>query len=296
LRVARFQKVRVGEELADVLVAEPKLIEASLAVIRAELDTLRARLDPVVAQQRYAVDDTQLRLDWMRRRTELAGARVSRQYAESEWRRTEELFHAKIAAESAVELAYANYQALEKQVEELDHLVSEGQQSLKHLQPPPTPGPAVGPDEPLQAALAAQEARLRLAEVQLSPVPLRAPIDGTVIAVHFRSGEAITPGQVIVTIAADTPTRIVGYVRQPGGVEPKPGETVLVRTRRGSRLAGTAQVLEVGAQLDVLPMALQTSAKFAGAELALPINISLPTTLHLRPGELVDISVLRQPD
>ncbi len=38
--------------------------------------------------------------------------------------------------------------------------------------------------------------------------------------------------------------------------------------------------------------ALQSSGKLAGAELALPVNISLPTALDLRPGEQVDRSVI----
>lgn len=291
LRVGRFQKVRAGEVLASVRIADPRLVEASLAVIRSELDVLRANLDPLVAQQRNAVNYARLRLDWMRQRAELASARVNLQYAESEWHRSEELFKTRIASESEVDRARATYQALQKQVEELTRLVSEGEQSFKNLQPPHSADLALVSDEPMQAAIIAQEARLRLAEAQLSPVILRAPIDGTVTAIYFRSGESVTPGQPIVTIAADTPTRIVGYLRQPIGVEPKAGATVLVRTRGGQRLTSPAQILEVGSQLDALPSALQSSVKLAGVELALPVNISLPPALNLRPGELVDISV-----
>ncbi|MGC3957826.1 MAG: HlyD family efflux transporter periplasmic adaptor subunit [Verrucomicrobiota bacterium] len=292
LRVARFQKVRAGEPLANVLIADPKLVEASLAVIRAELDLLRANLDPIVSQQRNAVDYAKLRLDWMRQRTELARARVNLQFAESEWHRAEELFQTKIASESELERTRSTYQALQKQVEELNRLVLEGEASFNNLQPSNSAnGIARVTDEPMQAAIAAQEARLRLTEAQLSPLLLRAPIDGTVTAIHFRSGESVTPGQPILTIAADEPTRIVGYLRQPGGVAPKSGASVMIRTRSGQRLTGTAQILEVGAQLDVLPPALQ-SMKLAGAELALPVNISLPSALDLRPGELVDISLI----
>lgn len=143
--------------------------------------------------------------------------------------------------------------------------------------------------EPLVKVLNAEP---KLAEAQLNPVQLCAPMDGTVTAIHFRPGEFVTPGQPIVTIATDEPTRIIGYLRPSGGGEPKSGAQVLVRSRGGQRLTGTAQVIEVGSQLEVLPPALQSSVKLAGAELALPVNISLPAGLDLRPGELVDLSII----
>ncbi len=292
LRVVRFQKVQAGQLLGNVLLADPKLIEASLAVIRSEIEVLRSNLDPIAAQQRNAVNFAQLRLNWMRQRTDLAAARVNLQLAEAEYQRAQELFKNRIASQSELDIAKAAYDVLQKQIEELARLVAEGEQSFAGLQP--TNSATIGQvsDEPVRAAIAAQEAQLRLTEAQLSPVPLRAPIDGTVTAVFFHTGESVTAGQPIVTISADVPTRIIGYVRQPISFEPTPGATVLVRTRGGQRQVGTAQIVEVGSQLDVLPLAMQSSVRLNETELALPVNISLPTQLHLRPGELVDISVI----
>lgn len=292
LRVVRFQKVRAGDALGNVMVADPKLLEASLAVIRSEIDVLRSNLDPIVAQQRNAVNFAQLRLNWMRQRADLATARVNLQLADAEYQRAQELFKNKIASQSELDIAKAAFDALQRQIEELVKLVAEGEQSFTSLQPTNTASLTTVSDEPMRAAIAQQEAQLRLTEAQLSPVLLRAPIDGTVTAVYFHTGESVTPGQPIVTIAADEPSRIIGYIRQPMGIEPKPGTTVLVRARSGQRFTGQAQILEVGSQLDALPPALQSSIKLAGVELALPVNITVPTALNLRPGELVDISVI----
>lgn len=292
LRVGRFQKVRAGEVLASVLVVDPKLVEASLAVIRSEIETMRTDLLPVIPQKRYAVDYAQLRLGWMRQRADLAVAKVNLQLAEVELWRTEELFKDKIVPASTRDFAKATHDALKDQVEELNRLVTEGEATFKSLAASNPADASQQTGDPLHAAIAAEEAKLRLMEAQLSPLTLRAPIDGTVTAVYFHSGESVTPGQPIVTIAADAPTRIIGYIRQPMGIEPKPGATVLIRTRGGQRVTGTAQILEVGAQLDALPLALRSSIKLAEVELALPVNISLPTSMHLRPGELVDISVI----
>lgn len=296
LAVTRFQKVRAGDPLGHVLVADPKLLEASLAVIRSELDLLRANQQPIVALQRNAVNYAQLRLDWMRQRAELAAAQVNLQLAESEFRRTEELFKSKIASESALDMAKASYEALQRQVEELRRLVGEGEQSFSNLQPGNAADISRISDEPMRAAIAVQEAKLRLTEAELSPLLLRAPLDGVVAAICHRSGEAVIAGQPIVTIASTASARIVGYLRTPFRAEPKPGDRVQVRTRNAQRETGVAQIVGVGAQLEPLPAALQSTFRMAGAELALPLDISLPPGLKICPGELVDLTLCSRTD
>jgi multidrug resistance efflux pump len=44
------------------------------------------------------------------------------------------------------------------------------------------------------AAIAVQEAKLRLTEAELGPLLLRAPLDGVVAAIYHRSGEAVIAG------------------------------------------------------------------------------------------------------
>jgi multidrug resistance efflux pump len=294
LRVGRFQRVKAGETLASVIVADPQLVESSLAVVRSELDLLRAELSgPDVVQQRYAVDYAQLRIDWMRQRAELAAAKANLQFAESELRRTEELFKDKIASQSQLDENRATHGALAKQVDELGRLVTEGERAFASLQQA-SPAADAG-SEKVRASIAAQEARLRMAEAELSPIILKSPIDGTVTSVNFRSGESITAGRPVVIIAADSSTRITGYLRQPIGFDPKPGDVVQVRFRNGRREAMKSQILDVGSQLEPLPLSLQSPLKLAGADLALPVNIAIPAGVSLRPGELVDISVMPAP-
>ncbi len=93
-------------------------------------------------------------------------------------------------------------------------------------------------------------------------------------------------------IVAEAPLSIVGYLRSPNGIEPKPGDPVQVRTLDRAQAIGMAQILEVGLQFEALPRSLQASLKLAGMERALPVNISLPAGLELCPGELVDLSLI----
>jgi hypothetical protein len=67
---------------------------------------------------------------------------------------------------------------------------------------------------------------------------------------------------------------------------------VQVRTRGPHRETGAAKVLEIGTQLETIAPALLPPIKFANVELGLPLGISLPANLKIRPGELVDLTLL----
>jgi multidrug resistance efflux pump len=209
-----------------------------------------------------------------------------------ELRRAEELYNSKITAQSELDIAKANCGALQQQVEELTALVADCERSFGGMRPEGAADIAQISSEPMRAAIAVQESKLRLTEAELSPLLLRAPMDGLVTAVFHHAGEAVVAGQPIVAIAADKADRIVGYLRHPVSAEPQPGALAEIRTRGGRRVSAKAHVVQIGAQLEPLPVALQSSVKLFGPDLGLPVDISLPVNLVLRPGELVDITIL----
>ncbi len=160
------------------------------------------------------------------------------------------------------------------------------------LQPTNTIAISTVTDDPLRAAISVEESKLRLTEAELNPITLRAAVDGMVDVIYHRVGEAVTAGEPIVSIAPFNAVRIVGYLRPPVLEEPKPGGRVEVRTRGPRREVGSAQILDVGAQFEPLPPALQMPVKLANSELGLPLSISVPPTIQIRPGELVDLKLI----
>jgi multidrug resistance efflux pump len=294
LTVTRFQRVKAGDSVGKVLVTEPNILSSSLAVIQSEIDLLRSEMKPVLTQQRNAIDYNQLRLDWMRQRTQLATARVNLQLAETEYHRMDELFKEQIVSARVFDEAKANRDRLQREVAELEGVVNACEQSFQQLQLTNATEIAKVSDEPLRAAIKVQEAKLRLTEAELSPRPLKAPIDGIVTMVYHRAGEAVTAGQPIVAISTLEPVRIVGYLRPPLRNEPKAGMRVEVRTRGLRRTAGEAKVLEVGTQYESIPAPLLGPIKFSNLELGLPVNISLPANLSIRAGELVELTLLSE--
>jgi multidrug resistance efflux pump len=99
LIVNRFQKVKAGDPVAKVVVSDPRIYESTMAKIRSEIERIRSDLRPAISAQRATVDYNQLRLDWMRRRAELASAKVDFQFADTEYKRMEELVKEKLVAE-----------------------------------------------------------------------------------------------------------------------------------------------------------------------------------------------------
>ncbi len=292
LTVTRFQNVRAGDSVGQVLITDPRVLASSLAVIQADIEMLRVGMAPIAVQQRTAMDYSQLRLDWMRQRSQLAMAKVNLQLAEADLRRTEQLYAEKIVSEGILDQARAQKDRYRSEAEELAKLVEEQANYFADIQLTNTLQLSRVTDEPLRAAIAAQEAKLRLTEAELSPIILRAPIDGMVSAIYRLSGEAVTAGEPIVSIAAVNSARIVAYLRPPISAEMVVGRKVEVRTRGLRSQAAKAEILQVGTQFESIAPALQSAAKFATVELGLPLSISVPGELKIRPGELVDVQLL----
>jgi hypothetical protein len=259
---------------------------------------MRVSQTPVAAEQRLAMEYSEVRLHWMAQRAELGVAKADLLVAEADFRRTEELFKDKIVSERAYDLAKAKQDSLRNKVAELALSVEDqGRRVGNCLQPTNTTEISKVTDQPLQTAIAVEESKLRLTEAELSPITLRAAVDGMVDVIYHRVGEAVTVGEPIVGIAPSNAVRIIGLSSSAASrTEPKLGAGVEVRTRGPRRQVGAAKIIEVGTQFEPLPPALQIPVRLANTELGLPLSISVPASLKIRPGELVDLTLLPMMD
>ena len=290
-------EVRAGEVLGRVRATPPAVLAASLAVLRAELDELRAGREPEIAGRRLAIDADRLRLEWMRERVTLAAQRVELQQAESELARQEALRARDATPEQIRENARLRRDELRETLAVQEALVAALAPGANPAEAParsPAPrggaGGAGDADGALAAALRGAEAELRLAEAQLSPEPILAPFDGVVTALWRRAGEVVLPGEAVAVLAEPETRRVVGFLRQPLGVEPRPGMTVELRSRRPDRITAEAKVAEVGRVLEPVPPTLLALLDRADSpELGLRVYFDLPRGLALRPGEIVEV-------
>ena len=302
LTIDDFQPVKAGEILGRVITTDPKVIEASLAVIRAEVELLQTGMDPVLNQHRDAVNFQQLRLGWMVQRVDLAAARVRLQFAESELERVRLLFDEKIVPRgipqgpnqngvTGFEVALRDRDALRTEVEERAQVVSEIEKKLKELKVPESWENPQSTSPAISAAVAVQDERLRLTETQLNPVALKAPMSGVVHKIFRRSGENVVAGEPILTVSAAHAQRIIGYMRQPLPFEPKVGDIVKVYTRRPHRQSANATIQQVGVQMELVTAPMRVRGFTTSMERGLPILLNLPAGLEVHPGELVDLII-----
>lgn len=285
LSVQQFDRVTNGQLIGKVALS-PEVANAELTAIRADLLVLRARM--IVDGQRNQLDYQQVRVDLLNQKVELAIARSKMRFAENERLRQENLRSEKIASEYDYEVALDQRDALDAEVKEREMLVAELERSLSRLRPDGATGGELHVLDIIDAAIAAQEERFR----QSAQTYLPSPIDGVVTRIYRNQGENISAGEVLITISSDRSDSIVGFIRQPISFEPKPGDTVIVRTRRGGqRRAAEARIVKVGGRLEFFTQSLRVRGFDSSQERGLPVLIGVPQDLALYPGELVDLAL-----
>jgi len=141
---------------------------------------------------------------------------------------------------------------------------------------------------PLRDAIDAQQARIKELQLQIANLEIRAPITGTICAIYRWPGQAIRSGDPVMTIAADNGRYIVSYIRQEQIIHPKPGASVLVKPRkpRAETLASTVE--QVGSQMEPIPLHQRRNVQVP--EWGIPVRISMPEKLAIKPGELVEVT------
>lgn len=284
LNVELLQPVKAGQRIGRVIVNDPKVLEASLAVIRAETEVLRTTTD---------MNFERLRLDWMSKRVEQVSLQSELQQSEATLVRMTALHRIKLVTDEEYDQARLTRDGIAARLKAQSELISRIEPSLEATDVGANrtvPSAAV---EGLRAAIRQKDEQLRLIEAQLNPLPLLAPIDGVVTQLFRRSGEVVSGAEPILQISAVRSERIIGFLRQPLPVEPKPGMEVEVRTRTLQRQVAIARIAQVGLQLEPISPTLLAAMRLPittiPTDFGLRIHVSVPPELGIRPGEYVDL-------
>ncbi len=111
--------------------------------------------------------------------------------------------------------------------------------------------------------------------------------------IFHRAGESITAGDPILTIAAPSAVHVIGYMREPIGVQPEVGMDVRIRSRDPQRSLALGKVTRVGVALEpILPVLQNPMISRTMPEIGLPVEVTLPPGVQLRPGGVVDLTLL----
>lgn len=284
------EDVQVGDVIARVVTTHPDVVEASLSLIRAKIGLIQMNLQPRLDRERNALRFEQLRLDWMSQRVELARSRVSLRRAENDVRRQQALLSGDVVSKDVAEVSVTARDSLIAEIAEREDLVKSIGESVQALRFVSDPDPVTEADEALSAAIAVQEGELRLAEAELRPIELLAPVSGQIRSLHRRKGETVLAGEAIATIWSREPGNIKTVVMAPVPSMPEAGDEVLIMTRAAKRSRVKSEVLFVGAHYESIESPLFNPGKRPMR--GIPVHIRLPEELTVRPGEVVDLQFL----
>ncbi|MBL9138736.1 MAG: HlyD family efflux transporter periplasmic adaptor subunit [Verrucomicrobiales bacterium] len=284
LLVDRFQTVTNGQVLATIQLLDPDAVRTDLAVLRSDLQVLKSRMS--LDEARNAQNVESIRAQWLEARVDLATARVNLENARREVDRLQRLRTDRIVSDSEFEAAESLRDALTAEVTERSSVVAGLSESVQRLADANQREEMSNLDV-ISQSLQAQEQRLRQQQDQ----KLRATMDGVVKVINHRPGERVPAGEVVVVITATRSERIIGYIRQPLVLEPRPGMPVEIRTRGPVRQTATSKVLSVGVDLEMVVSPLRLRGFDNSTERGLAFAVELPASLNVHPGELVDLIV-----
>jgi multidrug resistance efflux pump len=290
LQATRFQRVNAGDAIAQVVTTDPRVLEARLAVVLAEVEMIRHGMGPLDNYQRNVLNLEGMQMDLMRERIALASSSIERDRVSREFERARELRGRGLISEEEFERVQSELDMLALEIGERSELLDTMRGRIDGIANNAAPGGSA-----TAAALRLQEERLRLIEAELMPVTLEAPIDGVVSRVFRSGGERIAGGEPILVIQSRNPEYIVGYIPHPVRLEPVVGMSVVVRSRSGDREEFRSRIIEVGAQVeDMAEVADFPPRPGQITRTGLPVKIDLPTTVGLRPGEIVDLTLTKE--
>jgi multidrug resistance efflux pump len=289
-----FEPVRAGDVIARIEPVPAAQVEARLRVLQAEMELTRAGgFGALLDQERNLLNKQDLYHDWLAARARLAVLTINARQSQLDVNRADQLYAARSLSESDWERLRAVRDALMAEKEETTRLVASLERAVSEFAVPSAEDEGVADvrDRIQTAALNLQEAQLRQLEAEIAAIEVRAPITGIVTALHLMPGTFSAAGRPLAVIRPVHAEHIIGYVRQPAGFIPQVGDSIEVITRGGQRASGLASVLSVGPQFEPLGPAFQRP--FATSEeRGLPVLISLPDDLSVRPGEFVDLRLL----
>lgn len=307
LNAGHFQTVTAGERLVQIVVADPKILEAQLNLSKARIELARVTIEPRLRKENNQINYEKLRMDWMGQRIELAIGKSQLIYYEGEFARLDRLFggstnssvvpkpDSQLASQAQYDVAKRDVDVTRAKINELTLLVNEMDSAMRIVDSNESKIEGEMPNS-VRAAIAVEERLLDLIETQLAPLMLTSPIDGMVSIIYRHQGENVMAGDPILTISQNKSDRINAFLKQPLAYQPKVDQRIEVRSRSSNRPVGQGWIVAVGGNLDPISPQLLTLSLQGNrpVELGLPIVISVPDNLkdRLFPGEVVDLRLI----
>jgi multidrug resistance efflux pump len=286
--VPPYSPVHKGDPIAIIA---PVDLNSRLDLLRSRLDLTRLATTPTLAEEN-AIPLERLRIDLIRTRSELAVARVRLELANRDVARNEPLARDRLVAADVFDLSRSTRDLLQAEVDVKSEAVEAVEKRLQQLESTTTQTATPVLDPALLRELTELQASIASGNAAIT---LHAPIDGILGDYLRQPGEFIAEGEPIAAIQREHANRIVAFLRQPFPLDPQPGLEVLVTRRTSGRPRFSTTITHVAPQFETITNALALVREGMLVDSGLPIVLTVPDPLQLRPGEIVDLVIRPQP-
>jgi membrane fusion protein (multidrug efflux system) len=308
---------RIEVALLDRIDAGDVVARLDEGMLRARVETSRARLHQLAAQLdaarhasrageanltgellRVQLDEDRRRLDAsaLRGQIEADGIEVERLSLEAE--RQRRLFEDGVIGTADYDDARLRHESATRRLQENRTLLAEAEREQqaaedrraryeRELPDIFAADPVLGP---LREAIVVEGHVLDEIELQRAATQLRSPVDGQVTRILCRPGQAVVPGQAIVTVVEMVPREIVAWLVEADARQVRPGARVRLTTRHAPGRSAESVVLRGGGAVQPLPDRLWRDPRVADYGRA--VVIAAVPALAVEPGERVGVSFL----
>lgn len=308
LAVELYQDVERGEALA---LLDPSALEAKLQTAGAEIERLsaevraeRARLELErgesastrrLAERRLALDEEERFLEALELEVRLESGQIQLERVKLRQRRVTALVESKIISVDDLEDVTLLRDELEKEIEGNRELLAAiqtarteaDQRRERHREEPPPSTIDARQLEPLQRAVAVQEALVRELRLERERLVLRAPVAGRVSSVPSAPGATLAFGQPVVVLTERVPTEIVAYQLESDPRHLQAGDSAWIARLSEPTRRSEGLVVRLAPSVERLPERLWLDPN--RPEYGRPFVIPVPDQLGLTPGERVGI-------
>ena len=310
LQVQLFDNVKQGHTVA---ILEDGQISAQLLTARAEVARLRVELiatedrmaaeyqsqhmDRINDQRRFNLNVERAQLDILELTATLETDRINLMIATLQLDILKELQPSNSATEFEVQRAQLEVDVITRRIGDNDHLLDQQKQFLQsarqrreqfaQLETYPLLKSAA---EPFRQAIEVQQHRIAELSLAQSMLVLESPINGTVSQILRHPGEVVLAGEPILSIAVQTAFKIVTYATEAQAGNIHEGMEVQLVSESGTRQTLFAEVTQIGPVIEQLPIRLWENPTIP--QWGQPVFISVPSKIHLIPGELIWIKGL----
>lgn len=293
LLVRQYQVVKKGDPIAEFVSSDFRAMTSQVQDLRSRVAMAQLDVTAILDRDRLNYHYQSVEMNTFRVRADLAAAEAELPVVEAAFDRAERGWKDKVVPYNDYEVALRTRDAMRAKIGELRRLVKDAEQHLADVAKNIGSHKDDGSMNRLSDTLSSiADTRQELERARALPMVLTAPIDGVVGDIMHRPGENMQPGDVIVTVQAVEPSRIVTYIRQGALNAPKAGDEVRIRCRTHEREEAIAKIQDIGFRYEPITnhALMRPGVPF---EVGMPVGVAIPESLRpiLKPGEIVDLAI-----